>query len=233
MSLPDFLFQPYLAASINSAITSGVPVQYFAYLLILPFLASVIAASRHLFGLATYGTFLPIVLALVWVELGLGWGAILTVFLLLWSWLSSFVSKKILVGRFRIHYLPRMSILLMLIGLGVLFLGVLPGWMIFTTQEGIVFPLLILVVMTQNMVEAQISLSKKESRAMLWQTVIFSLMGYLLFSWRFLAEFVIAFPGLTLGLVFLLNVLVGRYVGFRFLEYRKFQAIHKNSSGSK
>lgn len=233
MSLVENFFQPYLANAIQASIGAGVPATYFSYLLVLPFLASMIAVARHLFGLATYGTFLPVVFSLLWAEVGLDWGVILTVFLYLWSWLARFVLKKTLVGRFRINYLPRMAILLMLIGLGVLFLGLLPGWQIFTTDAQVVFPLVLLIVMMQNMLETQISLSKKEAREMLWETLGFSLLGYLFFVWTWLGELVITYPGATIIITFLFNLLVGRFLGFRLLEYRKFKTILTESSSKR
>ncbi|MCJ7827750.1 hypothetical protein MUP65_01215 [Patescibacteria group bacterium] len=227
------LFQPYLAQAMARVVELGVPESFFAYLLVLPFLASVIGVARHLFGLATYGTFLPIIISLLWLEMGLDWGIIVTVFLLLWSWLARYFQRKVLIGRFRVNYLPRMAILLMLIGLGVLLLGIIPSWSIFTAKEGIALPLVILIVVIQNMIETQISLPKKESQEMLVETLLFALVGFLFFSWPALHSLVIRFPAFTLLFTLGFNFFVGRYVGFRFLEYRRFRSIIKKTSSDR
>jgi hypothetical protein len=215
----------FLAGLIQGAVDAGVPSQYFAYLLLLPLLASVVATARHLLGLTTHGTFLASLLALVWAEFGLGLGAGFFFFLFSWSWFSRYLVKKTLIRRFKINYLPRMAILLLLIALGLFFLALLPGFSFFLDFQKGIWPFLVLVLTLHNFLETQINLSKKEARASLLETMIFSLTGYFLLTYRGLHDLVLAYPALTIIFILILNIGVGRFVGFRLLERYRFKPI--------
>jgi hypothetical protein len=216
----------YLAVVIQKAIGSGVPAAYFSYFLLLPFLTSLIAASRHLLGLTTYGTFLPAIISIAWAQMGIQVGGAFFVFLFIWAWLGREVIKKLLVKRFKIHYLPRIAILLLFISLGVLTLGLIPNLSWVLSAVGI-FPFLILIVIVHNLIEVQISLAPKKERQMLLEVFIFSLVGYFLLTWPALHQFVINNPTLTVVVVLVFNIIVGRYVGFRLLEYQRFRSLIK------
>lgn len=209
---------------IAEAIANGVPKEVFAYILILPLLAGLIAAARHLLGLTTHGTFIPAVISLVWVQTGIYLGLLVFSFLMLCSFIVRYLIKKTMISRFKINYLPRMAILLMLLSLGLLVLALMPGWSWIFTKE-MIFAFLVLILVIHNLIEIQINLSKKESREVIIETIAFALIGYGLLVWTGLRDLVLTYPGLTLLVNLLINILVGRYVGFRFLEYYRFKSI--------
>lgn len=220
----------FLKNAVEAAIEVGVPAAYLAYLLLLPFLTSLIAASRHLLGFATHNTFIPAVIAVIWLEIGLPMGFLALLFLFIWTWLTRKILKRTLVRMFKINYLPRMSILLLFISLGVLIMALVPQLSFVFKERGIIFPFLVMVLVVQALIEDQVNLSKKEARTMIGETVIFSLAGYGLLNWSALRNLVLDFPGLTILSILLFNILVGRYVGFRLLEYRRFWPIIRKSS---
>lgn len=211
--------------AIDQAILLGIPSHFLAYLLILPILASLIAAARHILGLATYGTFIPAVIALIWAESGLGLGLFLFLFLIFWGAANRQLIKKISQKGFRINYLPRMSILLLVLSCGILFLALVPtfGWVF--KEPTAISSLLILILVIHNLIESQVTLSSREAQTMFWETALFSLVGFFLFRWNFLNLLVLAHPGLTLLLILTFNIFVGRYLGFRLLEYYRFKSI--------
>jgi hypothetical protein len=225
MELGTLLSGSFLREAISRAIGTGIPASYFAYLLILPLLASLIAAARHLLGLTVHGTFMPAMVSLAWLVLGLEKGIILSVFLYFGARLSRQLIKKTMISRFRIDYLPRMALLLLMITFGGLVLVLWGGFGWFFASEGRWLSLLVLFLITHNLMEAQMTLSKKESRALVIESAIFALLGFILLSWSFLHLLVLSYPGWALLLILVFNVIVGRYSGFRFLEYRRFRSI--------
>lgn len=227
MGVEGVMVSGFLGDSIRGAVEAGVRADYFAYFLILPFLVSLMAAARHLLGLATYGTFLPVLMAMVWAQMGFVLGLGVFLFLLAWAWLVRGLVKKTLIRRFRVNYLPRMAILLVLVMLGALALSLIPRFRGIVGQTGWPLAFLVMVLLVQNLMEAQMTLSKKESREMLLQTGFFALLGFLLLSWRFLQGVVLRFPGGTIVTLLVFNIYVGRFVGFRLFEYRRFKSVVK------
>src|SRR5688500_10445240 len=56
--------------AIRNALSQGVPIDNIVLLLLLPLVAAIIAASRHLIGLRGFGIFLPAALSAVFVATG-------------------------------------------------------------------------------------------------------------------------------------------------------------------
>jgi hypothetical protein len=231
MEFEALLTARFLKEAIQRAIAGGIPAAYFGYLLVLPLLTSLIAAARHLLGLTTYGTFIPAIISVIWIEVGFWVGLLASAVLFLWARLVRLITKKTMIRKFRINYLPRMAIFLLLLAFGLLAAGLIPGlvW-VFKGKEK-VFPFLALVLILQSLIETQMTLSKKEAKDMILETIIFASLGYLLFSWSALQKLVLNYPGLTIILILAFNIYIGRYVGFRLFEFRRFKSIVKKSSG--
>jgi len=215
----------FLKDAIQAAIESGMPAQYFSYLLILPLFIALIAAARHLLGLTTYGILVPAIIALIWVQIGLWPGIVFFSFLFLWSGIGRFISKKTMVAKFRINYLPRMAILLLFISLAIFALGLVSVFRLNLNYKEAIFPLLALVLVVQDLIETEITLSKKESQALVLETILLAFIGYFLFSWPLLQEFALLHPGLLIVLTLVFSIGVGRYTGFRLLERYRFKSI--------
>jgi len=219
----------FLKEAIQKAVAAGVPPDFFSYLLILPLLTTLVASARHLLGLTTYGTFLPAIISVIWAETGFEFGLVIFIVLIIWAKVARWVVQKSMIKSFKVNYLPRMAIFLLFISLGIFGLGLWPASLGLFKEKGLIFPLLILVLIIHNLIETQISLSKKEAQTLIWETGAFALAGYLLLNWPFLGKFVLQHPGLTILIILAFNIYVGRYVGFRLLEYYRFKSIIKKS----
>lgn len=219
----------FFKTALYQLINAGMPANYLAYLFLLPLLVSLISTGRHIIGLTTPGSFLPSIFALIWLELGLVNGLLLAVFLFLWAHLLRFIIRKTMIKKFRIDYMPRMAILLLSITAGILFLILFVNVGEFFKIKENFFPLLVLIVMIQNLIEAEMTLSEKEAQVLVLETTVFAIIGYFVLSWPTLQLLVLTHPGWSLLAILLLNIFVGRYTGFRLLEYRRFKPIVKNS----
>jgi len=224
MSWSALFSEGFLKIMIGKAILEGIPSSYLAYFLLLPVLASLVAATRHLLGIMTYGTFIPALLAIIWLELGLVRGGFFFAILFFWAWLVRSITKKTLIKRVKVNYLPRMAILLLFVSVGLLFFVL--SFSFLPNEWGKMIPfLLILLLIIQNIIDIQTSLSKKETRAMFWETIFFALFGYFLLGSSILQNLVLSYPGWTVILIFSFNIYVGRFIGFRFLEHFRFKSI--------
>lgn len=225
MDLGTIFFNPFLRELIQKTVDGGIPAEFFSVLLVLPFLTTIIALSRHLLGLTTYGVFLPAMISAVWLATGLEAGLLISGLLLVWTWLAYWLTRKVLVGALRISYLPRMSVLLAIICWGVLLLELFEPLGSFFKLQANFFPFLALIVIVQNLVETQISLSKKEGREMMRETAVFAILGYFILSWQWLQRLVLFYPGWSVVVLLAVNLYIGRYVGFRLLEYQRFHSL--------
>jgi hypothetical protein len=103
---PVWPFNP-IKYAIRGAVKAGVPENTIVLLLLLPLVAAIIAATRHLVGIRGFGIFLPAALSIVFVSTGpvVGIGMFLII-----VFVSTF--SRILLRRFkvRLQYLPRMAL---------------------------------------------------------------------------------------------------------------------------
>src|SRR3989344_7009552 len=128
--------------AIRSSVNAGVPPNTIVLLLLLPGVAALIAAARHLIGIRGFGIFLPAALSVVFVATGpiVGIGLFLAIVLV--STLTRITLRKLKV---KLQYLPRMALMLHLVVigiLGILFTTPLIGRSDFTNVS--IFPVLIL-----------------------------------------------------------------------------------------
>jgi len=110
----DLRYNNFLQHAIRKAVDRGVPANTIVLMILFPVVAAVIAASRHLFGLRGFGIFTPAVLSVAFVATGLVSGILVFLVILLVASIGRMILKKM-----KLHYLPRMALLLWFVSLGV------------------------------------------------------------------------------------------------------------------
>lgn len=199
---------------IENLLNQGVPSQTIAGLLLFPLITLLIAGSRYLIGIRGLGMFFPAVLAVIFFNLGLVNGLIL--FLLV---LAIVTLGRVLTLRLHLHYLARMSLLIWLVSLGI-FLSLF--WI-----KNPLFPLLVLILLGENLVEVQITKGRKEAFKLVLETLILSFISFFLLSLETLQNLVLSQPEIFLILTALGNIFLGRFTGLRLLEYKRFRKLLK------
>jgi len=125
--------------AIREAVKRGVPANTIVLVVLFPVVAAIIAASRHLFGLRGFGIFTPAVLSVAFVATGLVSGILVFLVILMVASIGRMILRKM-----KLHYLPRMALLLWFVSLGVFGLMYLSS---FVELEAVVklniFPILI------------------------------------------------------------------------------------------
>jgi hypothetical protein len=185
------------------------------YLLLLPLAASIVAAARYVVGVRGLGVFIPLVVAVIFLMLGIGPG--LVTFLLI---LAVATLSRLILRRLKIHYLARMSLILWFVTLAVLFFDA-------TNFTLAVFPILILILLAENFVEVQITQSATRAIRLTVETLLLSVGCFALFNWAWLQKIALAQPEIFLGATLVLNLLIGRFAGMRLLEYHRFRRLLK------
>lgn len=217
----DLKYNNVLQHAIRNAVDRGVPANTIVLMILFPVVAAIIAASRHLFGLRGFGIFTPAVLSVAFVATGLVSGILVFLVILLVASIGRIVLKKM-----KLHYLPRMALLLWFVSLGVFGLMYVSS---FIELEAVVklniFPILILVLLAENFIEVQIGKSKKEAVSLTVETIILAVISSLILSLDMVQKAALLNPEIIVMLVLVFDVFVGRYVGLRYAEKLKFKKL--------
>lgn len=209
-----------LSYVVNTLVNAGVPTSSIVLILMLPIVATLLAFSRQIIGIKAFGIFTPAAVTLSFLAIGLKYGLIIFVVVLLTATASRFVLR-----RFRLLYLPRMAIVLTAVSFSIL--GLFGIGTLFR-QTGIlafsVFPILLLASLAEQFVEAQIRLGFRTAARLTVETLLLSVASTLIARWETLRSFVVGFPELIL-LTIPLNILFGRWTGLRLTEYIRFRRL--------
>ncbi len=224
-TLGNFWTSP-IKYAIRQALASGVPANTIVLLLLLPAVALIIAASRHIIGLRGFGIFLPAALAVVFVAIGpiVGIGLFLVIITV-----STLIRLGLRRFKVKLQYLPRMAMILWFVVLSVLGVVFLSPVIKFSSFADVsVFAILILALLAEDFVRVQIGKSVRTAVSLTSETLILSLLSYLFLTWKPVQEFALLNPEVLLISVFVLDIVLGRYVGLRLMELWRFRKLIKN-----
>ncbi|MCP5069001.1 MAG: UUP1 family membrane protein [bacterium] len=189
-------------------------------LLLLPLGALTVALFRNVIGIPTYGTFMPVLIALSLREFSLPLGLVLVGVVTLLA-----VLARIGLERLRLLMVPRLSILLCVVVLFVTSLALLAeGSVLPDFFAGVVFPIVILTMLVERIyiTAAEEGLQEALARG-LWSVSVAAVVhpllrnpnaSYLMFS----------FPELVVAIIGLL-VWIGGYTGYRLADLVRFRAL--------
>ena len=209
--------------AIRGAVGAGVPANTIVLLLLIPAVASLIAAARHLVGLRGFGIFLPAALSVVFVAIGPVVGIGLFMVIIVISTLARLVLRKFKV---KLQYLPRMALLLWLVALGVLGILFLAPVINYPDLSNVsIFPVLVLALLAEDFARVQLGKSVKTAISLTTETLILSLVSFSFLTFKPLQEFALLNPEILLLSVGLFDFLLGKYVGLRLLEFWRFRKL--------
>jgi len=209
--------------AIRWAVEAGVPPNTIVLLLLLPGVAALIAAARHIVGIRGFGIFLPAALAVTFVATGplIGIGMFLVIVVV--STFSRITMRRL---KIKLQYLPRMALILMFVVfgiLGVLFLAPIIKRPELTNVS--IFPVLILVLLAEDFSRVQLGKSVNIAIKITTETLILALGSYIFLTMRIVQETALLHPeGFILAVIFI-DVLLGKYVGLRFMEFWRFRKL--------
>lgn len=209
----SFGVTPVLA---SSGLISGVSSETVSLLLLLPLVATMVSVAHYIIGISGYGIFMPTMMAVVMMSTGVGGGLMLFASILGISLLSNLVLKK-----FKLHFWPARSIGLMMISVVVI------GLMNFLNDISI-YPILFMILLTEEFVRTQLAKSKKEAMMLTVGTLFLAIVGAVVLKANGVQKLVLENPVVTILIVVVVNIIVGNYKGIRLTEIKRFKnAIRK------
>lgn len=209
----------FLQKAIRKAIASGLPANMVVLLLLFPIIASIVAFSRHIIGLKGYGIYIPAVLSVAFASTGIVTGVVVFI-----AVLTSALLTRSIIKHFKLPILPRTAMLLLGVSVACLALLLITAVLKVDLVLNIsIFPLLIIILLTENFMETQLFNSQKEALSITFETLLIAVCCSLLISSEALQKFVVLRPEITLLGVGILNLAIGRYTGLRVLEFMRFK----------
>jgi len=213
----------FLQHSIRQAVDKGVSTNTIVLVLLFPLVAGMIAAARHLLGLTGFGIFVPAMLSVAFVAIGIKAGVVMLVIIFVGAALGRSLTKKL-----KMQYLPRMALMMWLVSIVVL--GVLLGAVninLGSLSAVSIFPIMILMLLTENFIEVQTGKSRHEAIQVMIQTMVMAIVGALILRTSFVQKWALLNPEIFLLSVAFLNIYVGKYTGLRVMEMWKYRKLIK------
>jgi hypothetical protein len=190
--------------------------------LLLPLGALVVAFMRVVIGVPTFGTFMPILIALAFRETQLAWG--LALFLIL---VFVGLSLRLMLAQLRLLLVPRLAAILVVVVCLMLAITVLSYRL--GVEQGLsiaLFPMVILTMTIERMSivweERGFSETAKETLG----SLLVAVCGYYVMNEPHLDHLMFYFPELLL-VVLAATLLLGAYSGYRLTELVRFGALSR------
>ncbi len=191
----------------------------YRVLLMVPVGALLIVVLRNLIGLRTFGTFMPVLIALAFRETELLWGMVLFIIL---------VALGLLI-RFYLEYLklllvPRLASVLTIVIILMSVISVFSHKLGFDRGLSVaLFPMVILAMTIERMSLVWEELGPGEALIQGFGSLMVAALAYLCMSSRYLEHLIFVFPELLL-VILAFTLLLGRYTGYRLTELWRFRA---------
>ena len=205
--------------AINWAAKKGVSTNTLVLLLLLPLVATLVSFLHYVVGLSGYGIFMPTMMAIVFLATGIFGGLILFALILLISLISNTVLKKL-----KLHFWPARSINLLFISIGTFGLMVVSSFVSWIDISKIsIFPILFMILLTEEFTRTQLVKSKKEAKKLTIGTMVLAITGAVTMNFSTVQEMVLKYPDAMIVVVLVINLLVGNYTGIRWSEIGRFK----------
>ncbi len=192
----------------------------YRILLMIPVGALLVVILRNIVGVKTFGTFMPILIALAFRETELLWGLIL---------FSILISLGLLF-RFYLEYLklllvPRLASVLIIVIMLMLMITVVSYKLGFDRGLSLaLFPMVIITMSIERMSLIWEEFGSIEAIKQGIGTLMVASLGYLVMSNNYLGHLIFTFPELLL-MVLAATLLLGRYTGYRLTELWRFRMV--------
>lgn len=205
----------------NAVVNNDVPANTIVLILLFPLVTTIIAASRHLVGLRGFGIFTPAVVSVGFLATGIVMGIGLFVAILVVATLG-----RVIIRRLKLPYMPRTSLLLWLVSVGVLgLLLVSPYLKLGQLAQLSIFPILLLVLLAETFIDVQNKQGMTQAIEMTFETLILACITYFVMKLELVQRFVLLNPELVISGIALFNVFLGKFDGLRLSEYFRFRKI--------
>lgn len=198
----------------------GLPFLLLRTLLMLPIGALVVVLCRNVVGMPTFGTFLPALIAAAAAETGPVWGVAGVVLVV-----GIVALARWMVHRLELLHSPTLAILLAVVTLSLLAISLLAERVgLLRLAHITLFPIAVMAITAERFYLSLTERGATDAVKELSGTLLVMLACYAVMGSLALQVIVIGFPEVLL-LVVVANIFLGRWVGMRLSEYRRFRAL--------
>ena len=192
----------------------------YSVLLMIPIGALVMVLMRNIVGIDAFGTFMPVLIALAFRETKLFWGVILFTLLVALG-----LSIRFLLERLRLLLVPRLSAVLIVVVMLMLFISLMSHRMGLETGLSVaLFPMVIIAMTIERMSVVWEERGPADAMRGGLGSLVVAVLAYIAMGMAWLEHLIFTFPELLL-VVLALVVLAGRYTGYRLSEMHRFKAL--------
>jgi hypothetical protein len=214
----------FMSYTVQYAVQKGLPADTITLVLLLPLLATLVTFIRLVLGLPTLGMLVPIAFSITLLATGITTGVILLISIIFASTLARLMLKRV-----KIMQLPKVALSMFFVSLFIfitLMVSAMSG--MFAVKQLSIFPVLMLILLSERIVDLQLQRSNYETVSITTTTIIIAIGGYFLLSSNLLRTIILVYPELILLLI-PANLIIGRYFGLRLTEYYRFKPIRDGS----
>jgi hypothetical protein len=203
----------------------GLPLQtqlLFRTLLTIPLGVLLLVILRNVVGFKTFGTFMPVLIALAFRQTGLAGGLVFFSIVL-----AIGLSVRFYLERLKLLLVPRLASLLIVVVLAIAALTVVSHQLGIGVGLSIgLFPIVILTMTIERMTIAWEERGPAEALQQALGSLVVAAVCFLLVRHEQVQHLFFVFPEVLL-LVLSITLLLGRYTGYRLLELRRFRELAK------
>lgn len=196
----------------------------YRVLLMVPIGAFIMLLLRNIVGVKTYGTFMPVLVALAFRETALIAGVSLFVVVV-----SSGLLVRFYLERLRLLLVPRLTAILTLVVMLMAAVSVISNRL--GIEVGLSVALFPMVIMAMTIERMSVAWDERGAGTAIREgvgTLTVSALAYLVMSWAPLEHLVFVFPEVLL-ILFAMALLLGRYSGYRLNELLRFRALVRDA----
>jgi len=196
----------------------------FRILLLVPIGALIVGFLRNIIGFPTFGVFMPVLLALAFRSTGLLYGLGIFAGILCLGY-----GVRSMLDRMRLLLVPRMSVILTLVIACFTLLALVGNKLGMRHLMAVgLLPFVILTMIIERFFIVIEESGLKEGLRMALGSAAVSIIAYAIISWEALQLTFFVFPEL-LAAVAALQILLGRYTGYRLSELIRFRSLRGSS----
>ncbi|OGR27698.1 MAG: hypothetical protein A2139_03285 [Desulfobacca sp. RBG_16_60_12] len=200
--------------------------QVYRILLMVPLGGFLLVILRNIIGISTFGTFMPVLIALAFRETQLLWGIVFFSALVALG-----LSIRFYLDRLKLLLVPRLAAVLIVVVILIALMSVITNRL--GIERGLSVALFPMVIMTMTIERMSIVWEERGPYEAIKQglgSLLAAALAYLVMHNREVQHLFFVFPELLLVLL-AATLLLGRYSGYRLLELLRFKALTKSSSG--
>jgi hypothetical protein len=199
--------------------------QVFRIILLIPLGALVVVIFRNIIGINTFGTFMPVLIALAFRNTKLGWGLILFSMVIALG-----LASRWFMDRLKLLLVPRLSVIVTVLVIILISASLAGHHMgVYRVLAVALFPMVIMTMTIERLSIILMERGGKEAIKVSLGTLLVSTSGYFVMSVSSIQEFFFAFPEILFALIGI-QIILGRYTGYRLTEYFRFHSFIKGEN---